>query len=491
MRCVEKLFLVGYALDFHGKVRINSRPGQGQPCGWAHKAVEFRPLPPMSRRYFIKTYGCQMNEYDSARMADVLHAGGDLTATENPAEADVLLMNTCSVREKAQEKVFSLLGEWRRLKAERPEIIIGVGGCVASQEGEAITERAPFVDLVFGPQTLHRLPEMIAELRRTGRPVVDVSFPEIEKFDHLPAPRAEGSRAFVSIMEGCSKYCSFCIVPYTRGEEISRGFESVLEEVRQLASQGVKEITLLGQNVNAYAGPMADGAIVDLATLIHHVAAVPGVELIRFTTSHPLEFNDSLIEAYASVPKLANHLHLPVQSGSDRVLALMKRGYTAIEFKDKVRKLRAVRPDICISSDFIVGFPGESERDFAATLALVRDVGFDQSFTFVYSRRPGTPAASLPDEVPLEVKQERLAQLQMQLDTQHRAINERMVGTVQRVLVERPAKKDARELAGRTENNRWVNFAGPPELLDRFVDVVVTEARPHSLRGRLVTAAAA
>ncbi|MDB6041726.1 MAG: (dimethylallyl)adenosine tRNA methylthiotransferase [Gammaproteobacteria bacterium] len=443
----------------------------------------------MPRRYFIKTFGCQMNEYDSARMADVLHAGGDLTATDNPAEADVLLMNTCSVREKAQEKVFSLLGEWRKLKALRPEIVIGVGGCVASQEGEAITQRAPFVDLVFGPQTLHRLPDMISELRRTGRSVVDVSFPEIEKFDHLPAPRAEGSRAFVSIMEGCSKYCSFCIVPYTRGDEISRGFESVLQEVRQLAAQGVGEITLLGQNVNAYAGPMADGALVDLATLIHHVAAIPEIELIRFTTSHPLEFNDSLIEAYASVPKLANHLHLPVQSGSDRVLALMKRGYTAIEFKDKVRKLRAVRPDICISSDFIVGFPGESERDFAATLALVRDVGFDQSFSFLYSRRPGTPAASLPDEVPLEVKQERLAQLQVQLDAQHRAINERMVGTVQRVLVERPAKKDARELAGRTENNRWVNFAGPPELIDRFVDVVVTEARPHSLRGRLATAA--
>jgi tRNA-2-methylthio-N6-dimethylallyladenosine synthase len=445
----------------------------------------------MSRRYFIKTYGCQMNEYDSARMADVLHAGGDLTATDNAAEADVLLMNTCSVREKAQEKVFSLLGEWRKLKALRPEIIIGVGGCVASQEGEAITERAPFVDLVFGPQTLHRLPEMIAELRRTGRSVVDVSFPEIEKFDHLPAPRAEGSRAFVSIMEGCSKYCSFCIVPYTRGDEISRSFESVLEEVRQLARQGVQEITLLGQNVNAYAGPMADGALVDLATLIHHVSAVPGIELIRFTTSHPLEFNESLIEAYANVPKLANHLHLPVQSGSDRILALMKRGYTAIEFKDKARKLRAVRPDICISSDFIIGFPGETERDFAATLALVRDVGLDQSFAFLYSRRPGTPAASLPDEVPLEVKQERLARLQALLDAQHRAINERMVGTVQRVLVERPAKKDARELAGRTENNRWVNFAGPPGLMDRFVDVVVTEARPHSLRGRLAAAAAA
>ncbi len=406
-----------------------------------------------------------MNEYDSARMADVLHAGGDLTATDNPAEADVLLMNTCSVREKAQEKVFSLLGEWRKLKALRPEIIIGVGGCVASQEGEAITERAPFVDLVFGPQTLHRLTDMIGELRRTGKSVVDVSFPEIEKFDHLPAPRAEGSRAFVSIMEGCSKYCSFCIVPYTRGDEISRGFESVLEEVRQLASQGVGEITLLGQNVNAYAGPMADGALVDLATLIHHVAAVPGVELIRFTTSHPLEFNDSLIEAYASC---AEARQPPASAGAERLgphPGSMKRGYTAIEFKDKIRKLRAVRPDICISSDFIVGFPGESERDFAATLALVRDVGLDQSFAFVYSRRPGTPAASLPDEVPLEVKQERLAQLQAQLDAQHRAINERMVGTVQRVLVERPAKKDARELAGRTENNRWVNFAARRGLL--------------------------
>src|SRR5579872_5549145 len=439
----------------------------------------------MPRRYFIKTYGCQMNEYDSARMGDVLEAGGELSATDNPAEADVLLMNTCSVREKAQEKVFSLLGEWRRLKSLRPHVVIGVGGCVASQEGEAITRRAPFVDLVFGPQTLHRLPDMIGELKRTGRSVVDVSFPEIEKFDHLPAPRAEGSRAFVSIMEGCSKYCSFCIVPYTRGEEISRSFESVLQEVRQLAAQGVQEITLLGQNVNAYAGPMTDGALVDLATLIHHVAAVPGVELIRFTTSHPLEFNDSLIEAYANVPKLANHLHLPVQSGSDRVLAAMKRGYTAIEFKDKVRKLRAVRPDICISSDFIVGFPGESERDFEATLTLVREVGFDQSFSFLYSRRPGTPAASLPDETPAEVKQERLARLQARLDAQAREISERMVGTVQRVLVERPAKKDVRELAGKTGNNRWINFAGPAEIIGRFARVAVTEAMPHSLRGRL------
>jgi len=441
----------------------------------------------MSRRYFIKTFGCQMNEYDSARMADVLHAGGDLAATDNPAEADVLLMNTCSVREKAQEKVFSLLGEWRKLKAERPHVLIGVGGCVASQEGEAITRRAPFVDLVFGPQTLHRLPEMIAEVRRTGRSVVDVSFPEIEKFDHLPAPRAEGATAFVSIMEGCSKYCSFCIVPYTRGDEVSRPFDSVLDEVRHLAAQDVREVTLLGQNVNAYAGPMSDGALVDLATLIHHVAAIPGIERIRFTTSHPLEFTDSLIEAYASVPKLANHLHLPVQSGSDRILALMKRGYTAIEFKDKVRKLRRVRPDISITSDFIVGFPGESERDFNATLGLVRDVDVDQSFSFLYSRRPGTPAASLPDEVDLTVKQERLTRLQAQLETQASAISERMVGTVQRVLVERAARKNAHELAGRTENNRWVNFAGPASLINQFADVMITELRAHTLRGRLLS----
>jgi tRNA-2-methylthio-N6-dimethylallyladenosine synthase len=439
----------------------------------------------MSRHYYIKTFGCQMNEYDSARMADVLRASVGLTPTEDPAEADVLLMNTCSVREKAQEKVFSLLGEWRRLKAQRPHMLIGVGGCVASQEGEAIAERAPFVDLVFGPQTLHRLPEMIAELRRTGRAQVDVSFPEIEKFDRLPAPRVAGASAFVSIMEGCSKYCSFCIVPYTRGEELSRPFHSVLAEVRQLAEQGVREITLLGQNVNAYAGAMDDGAEVDLATLIHHVAAIAQIERIRFTTSHPVEFDDSLIEAYAHVGKLANHLHLPVQSGSDRVLALMKRGYTTLEFKDKVRRLRAVRPDISISTDLIVGFPGETERDFEATLALVRDANFDQSFSFLYSRRPGTPAAALPDDTPEAVKLERLARLQGQLEAQAHAISEAMVGTVQRVLVARPAKKDARELAGRTENNRWINFAGPAELMGRYVEVAVTAALRHSLRGRL------
>jgi len=442
----------------------------------------------MPGRYFIKTFGCQMNEYDSARMADVLRAGAGLEATNDPREADVLLMNTCSVREKAQEKVFSLLGEWRSLKARRPGVVIGVGGCVASQEGFGISERAPFVDLVFGPQTLHRLPQMLTELRRTGRAVVDVSFPEIEKFDALPAPRAQGARAYISVMEGCSKYCSFCIVPYTRGEEVSRPFDSVLEEVRQLAAQGVAEVTLLGQNVNAYRGAMADGAPLDLATLIHHVARIAGIQRIRFTTSHPLEFDDSLIEAFANVPSLANHLHLAVQSGSDRVLALMKRGYTALEFKDKVRRLRAVRPDISVSSDFIVGFPGESERDFAATLALVREVGFDQSFSFIYSRRPGTPAASLPDEVDPATQHERLARLQAQLDTQARAISERMVGTRQRVLVERPAKKNARELAGRTANNRWVNFAGPASLIGRFVDVMVTAAQPHSLRGRLADA---
>jgi len=437
----------------------------------------------VSGRYYIKTFGCQMNEYDSARMADVLHSLDGLTATDNPAEADVLLVNTCSVREKAQEKVFSLLGEWRSHKHQRPGTIIGVGGCVASQEGAGITARAPFVDLVFGPQTIHRLPQMIAELRRRGRAVVDVSFPEIEKFDALPEPRAEGARAYVSIMEGCSKYCSFCVVPYTRGTEVSRPFESVLDEVRALARQGVGEITLLGQNVNAYAGPMADGAEVDLATLIHYVAEVPGIERIRFTTSHPLEFTDSLIEAYASVPQLANHLHLPVQSGSDRILALMKRGYTALEYKDRIRRLREVRPGIAVSSDFIVGFPGETERDFAATLKLAADINCDQSFSFIYSRRPGTPAASMPDDVSLEEKQQRLAQLQAVLDAQALAISRTMVGSVQRVLVERPAKKDERELAGRTENNRWVNFAGPASLLNRFVDVVVTEARPHSLRG--------
>jgi tRNA-2-methylthio-N6-dimethylallyladenosine synthase len=445
----------------------------------------------MAGSFYIKTFGCQMNEYDSARMADVLREAVGLSVTDDPARADVLLMNTCSVREKAQEKVFSLLGEWRTLKALNPALIIAVGGCVASQEGDAITRRAPFVDLVFGPQTIHRLPQMIDELKARGRSVVDVSFPEIEKFDRLPEPRAEGARAYVSVMEGCSRYCSFCVVPYTRGDEVSRPFDSVLNEVRALARQGVREIVLLGQNVNAYAGAMSDGAIVDLATLIHHVAVIEGIQRIRFTTSHPLEFDDSLVEAYANVPKLANHLHLPVQSGSDRILALMKRGYTTLEYKQRIRALRAVRPDIAVSTDIIVGFPGESERDFEATLQLVADMNFDQSFCFLYSRRPGTPAASLPDEVEPAVKHERLARLQALLDAQALAISDAMVGGVQRVLVERGAKKGNGELAGRTENNRWINFPGPASLLQRFVDVTVTEARPHSLRGRLVLTAQA
>ena len=431
-----------------------------------------------------------MNEYDSSKMQDVLEASKGMIRTDNPAEADVLLVNTCSVREKAQEKVFSLLGEWRLLKQERPHVVIGVGGCVASQEGDGITSRAPFVDLVFGPQTLHRLPEMLEGLRKTGRSQIDISFPEIEKFDRLPQARADGATAFVSIMEGCSKYCTFCVVPYTRGEEISRPFEQVLQEVNELASQGVREVTLLGQNVNAYAGEMEDGTLADLATLIHFVAAIDGVERIRFTTSHPLEFNDSLIEAYANVPKLNNFLHLPVQSGSDRILAAMKRGHTVLEYKQKIRKLRAVRPDICISTDIIVGFPGETDEDFVATMNLVADVGFDQSFSFLYSRRPGTPAASLPNEVPHEVKQQRLELLQQRLNGQHRAISQRMVGSTQRVLVERPAKRNPEQLAGRTDNNRWVNFDGPSDepkrLINQFAEVVITEAMPNSLRGRLV-----
>src|SRR6202162_1181700 len=440
---------------------------------------------------YIKTFGCQMNEYDSSKMRDVLEATHGMARTDDPAAADVLLVNTCSVREKAQEKVFSLLGEWRLLKQERPHVVIGVGGCVASQEGDGITARAPFVDLVFGPQTLHRLPDMLNDLRRSGRPQIDISFPEIEKFDRLPEARADNrATAFVSIMEGCSKYCTFCVVPYTRGEEISRPFEQGLHEVRTLALQGVREVTLLGQNVNAYAGPMDDGTPADLATLIHFVAAVDGVERIRFTTSHPLDFNDSLIEAYADVPKLNNFLHLPVQSGSDRILAAMKRGHTVLEYKQKLRRLKAVRPDICISTDIIVGFPGETDEDFMATMNLIADVGFDQSFSFLYSRRPGTPAANLPDEVPHDVKQNRLEALQGRLNAQARAISQRMGGSRQRVLVERPAKRNPQQLAGRTDNNRWVNFDGPAEaprrLINQFVDLVITEAMPNSLRGRLM-----
>jgi tRNA-2-methylthio-N6-dimethylallyladenosine synthase len=436
-------------------------------------------------RVHLKTFGCQMNEYDSARMADVLREAGGYEPTDDPGAADVLLLNTCAVREKAQEKVYSLLGKWRLLKQARPGVVIGVGGCVASQEGEGITARAPFVDLVFGPQTLHRLPAMLERLRADGRAVVDVSFPEIEKFDRLPEPRAAGATAFVSIMEGCSKYCTFCVVPYTRGEEVSRPAGQVLEEIRGLAAQGVREVTLLGQNVNAYRGGLDGGGHADLAALIYFVAGVPGIERIRFTTSHPVEFRDSLVEAYRDLPQLADYLHLPVQSGSDRILALMKRGHTVLEYRQKVRRLRAVRPGLSLSSDFIVGFPGETERDFEATLALIGELGFDQSFSFIYSRRPGTPAAALPDDVPHAVKQARLERLQALVDAQALAISRAMVGSVQRVLVERPSKRDPRHLAGRTGSNRWVNFDGPPALIGRFVDVTVTEALPNSLRGRL------
>ncbi len=440
----------------------------------------------MSGRLHISTFGCQMNEYDSMRMADLLRESAALELTSDPTQADVILLNTCSVREKAQEKVFSELGRWRLLKRARPGLVIGVGGCVASQEGEGILKRAPFVDLVFGPQTIQRLPAMIAALRMTGVPQVDVSFPEIEKFDRLPQPRAAGATAFVSIMEGCSKYCTFCVVPYTRGEEMSRPFTQVLAEVEALVAQGVREVTLLGQNVNAYRGAMAAGAACDLATLIRHLARVRELERIRFITSHPVEFTDALVEAYADVPKLANYLHLPVQSGSDRILAMMKRGYTRLEYKQKIRRLRAVRPGISLSSDFIVGFPGETEADFSQTMDLVAELDFDQSFSFIYSRRPGTPAAALPDAVTGEVKQERLARLQDRLNTQARRISDGMVGGVQRVLVEKPARRNPRQLAGRTENMRWVNFDGPATLIDRFAEVRITEAMANSLRGRLV-----
>jgi tRNA-2-methylthio-N6-dimethylallyladenosine synthase len=423
-------------------------------------------------------------------MADVLQAAHGLTLTEDENEADVILINTCSIREKAQEKVFSQLGRWRQLKQDRKSVVIGVGGCVASQEGEAIVKRAPYVDLVFGPQTLHRLPAMIEARRATGKPQVDISFPEIEKFDSLPEPRAEGPTAFVSIMEGCSKYCSFCVVPYTRGEEISRPFDDVVAEIALLAEQGVREVTLLGQNVNAYRGPMHDGAIADLGLLIHAIAEIDGIGRIRFTTSHPLEFSDSLIDAYANVPQLANFLHLPVQSGSDRILFAMKRGYTALEFKQKIRKLRAVRPGISISSDFIVGFPGETDADFEKTMKLIDDVGFDQSFSFIYSRRPGTPAASLADDTTDAVKHERLARLQTTINANAKRIAEAMVGSVQRVLVEGPSRKRPSEMTGRTENMRFVNFAGDQRMIGRFVDVVVTEAMSNSLRGRVATAAA-
>ena len=434
-------------------------------------------------KLYIKTMGCQMNEYDSEKMADVLRESHGYELTDSPDDADLLLVNTCSIREKAQEKVFSELGRWRLLKERNPGIKIGVGGCVASQEGEGITKRAPFVDVVFGPQTLHRLPQLIDGA--ASRPVIDTSFPEIEKFDRLPAPRAEGPTAFVSVMEGCSKYCSFCVVPYTRGEEISRPFDDVIAEVATLADQGVREVNLLGQNVNAYRGPMHDGEIADLSTLIYFVAAIEGIERIRFTTSHPLEFTDSLIQAYAEVPKLASYLHLPVQHGSDRVLAAMKRGHTILEYKQKIRRLREARPGISLSSDFIIGFPGETDKDFEALMNLVADIGFDQSFSFIYSARPGTPAASLADDTPMDVKKQRLRILQARINQQALEISQGMIGTTQRVLAEKMSVKSDTQVAGRTENNRWVNFDADASFIGEFADVVITEALPNSLRGRL------
>ena len=445
----------------------------------------------MSKKLYIKTMGCQMNEYDSDKMADVLRESHGYELTDTVGDADLLLVNTCSIRDKAAEKVFSQLGRWRALKEKNPDIRIGVGGCVASQEGEGIIDRAPYVDVVFGPQTLHRLPAMIDEVAKTGNPVVDISFPEIEKFDCLPEPRADGPTAFVSVMEGCSKYCSFCVVPYTRGEEVSRPFDDVIAEVASLAAQGVREVNLLGQNVNAYRGPMFDGQIADLATLIYYVAEIDGIERIRFTTSHPVEFTDSLIQAYAEVPKLVSYLHLPVQHGSDRILAAMKRGHTVLEYKQKIRKLRQARPDISLSTDFIIGFPGETDRDFEALMNLVAEMGFDQSFSFIYSRRPGTPAASLADDTPMDVKKQRLQILQARISRQAMGISRSMVGSTQRVLVERLSKKSARQVSGRTENNRWVNFDGDLSCIGQFVDVDITEALPNSLRGRLAKKRAA
>ena len=440
----------------------------------------------MSGKLFIKTFGCQMNEYDSDKIADLLRESHGFELTEQAEEADLLLLNTCSIREKAQEKVFSQLGRWRPWKAKRPELMVAVGGCVASQEGNAIRERAPYVDLVFGPQTLHRLPEMLDSARKQKAPVIDVSFPEIEKFDRLAEPKADGPSAFLSVMEGCSKYCTYCVVPYTRGEEISRPLADVIAEVTKLAQQGVREVNLLGQNVNAYRGVMEDAESADLALLIHAVAAVAGIERIRFTTSHPVEFSDSLIDVYGEVPELVSHLHLPVQSGSDRILGLMKRGHTAFEYKSKIKRLRKVRPDISISSDFIVGFPGESDEDFERTMELIESVGFDHSFSFLFSARPGTPAAEYEDDIQVEMKQERLERLQKRINEMAQQISRRMVGSVQRVLVERVSRKDSNQLAGRTENNRVVNFTGPQGLIGGFVELTITEALPNSLRGELV-----
>ena len=446
---------------------------------------------PQSKKVFIRTFGCQMNEYDSDKMADVLHAFEGYEKTASIDDADLVLYNSCSVREKASEKLFSDLGRIRELKLAKPELLIGVGGCVASQEGAGIVKRAPYVDLVFGPQTLHRLPAMIQTKRKTGQSQVDISFPEVEKFDSMPPARVEGVTAFVSIMEGCSKYCSFCVVPYTRGEEISRSFESVMADIRDLVSKGVKEVTLLGQNVNAYAGEMPDGESADFALLLSAVHAIAGIERIRYTTSHPLEFTQRLIDCYAKLPKLVSQLHLPVQSGSDKVLAAMKRNYTAVEYKSIIRRLRAVRPDISITSDFIIGFPGESEDDFERTMKLIEDVQFDGSFSFIYSRRPGTPAASLIDDTPYEVKLKRLHRMQKALDAQLHAASNAMIGTTQRVLVEGASRKDADELMGRTDNNRVVNFAvsgnNATRLIGKFVDVVITSVSHYTLRGEIVT----
>ena len=439
----------------------------------------------MSGKLYIKTFGCQMNEYDSARTAQLLERTHGYTRTNDPSEADVLLVNTCSVREKAAEKVFSEIGRWREWKLDRPDLIIGVGGCVASQEGAAIQERAPYVDIVYGPQALHRVPTLIHQARQSRHPQVDISFPEIEKFDCLPTPRAEGPSAYVSIMEGCSKYCSFCVVPYTRGEEFSRPFDDVITEVVDLANQGVREVTFLGQNVNAYAGVMFDGNVADLALLISYAAAIDGIERIRYTTSHPAEFSDELIGVYPEVSALVDHLHLPVQSGSDRILKLMKRPYTIEYYKERIQQLRKVRPNVSLSSDFIVGFPGETDEDFAATMNLIDEIGFDQSFSFIYSPRPGTPAAELPDDVAMSTKKHRLSLLQTRINHQAAAISQLMVGSVEKVLVERPSKKDPNEMSGRTENNRVVNFMGSPQLKGELVDLMITEALPNSLRGEI------
>lgn len=444
----------------------------------------------MARKLYIKTFGCQMNEYDSAKMHDVLADSEEIIEVDTPEEADILLLNTCSIREKAQDKVYSLLGKWKHWKQDNPDLVIGVGGCVASQEGDAIRKRAPHVDMVFGPQTLHRLPEMVKGIDINHKPVVDITFPEIEKFDNLPEPKADGPSAVVSIMEGCSKYCTFCVVPYTRGEEISRPFDDVLTEIAQLSEQGVREVNLLGQNVNAYRGEMHDGEIADLAVLIHYVAAIEGIDRIRFTTSHPVEFSESLIQAYAEIPELVTFVHLPVQSGSDRVLAAMKRGHMAIEYKSKIRKLREMRPGLTVSSDFIIGFPGETDADFEQTMQLIEDVGFDHSYSFVYSARPGTPAASLEDNVPMETKKARLATLQQRINEMSQQISDSMVGTVQSVLVERPSRKDSKQMAGRTENNRVVNFNGAERLIGHFVDVRITQALVNSLQGEFVEVSA-